>query len=87
MAKTVSLAKINELQEAHNKVIGTTNYTRYLCECSHKKRNGDWYFLGHYVPDCDGTIKTIRGNVYLYTRKSERYLLSDEVKAILLKED
>ena len=87
MNKTVSLEKIQKLQEEHNNVLGTNEYTKYLCECTYKNRTGNnWYFVGYCVPDREGSIKVIKGNTYLYTFKTRRYLLSETVKSILLGE-
>ena len=74
----------NTLTEAHNKVKGTPEYYKFEMSCESKNERGRWFFLGYYIPHTTGIIKTFKGNSYILTHSNlQRYLVTDEVKALL----
>jgi hypothetical protein len=82
--KHITKEQIDEIWKEHKKVLGTTDYTRYLCECDCKNSKGVWKFIGHCVPDSPGMIKVIKGVTWLYMYDGKyRFGLSSYCKELL----
>ena len=79
---------LNKLTEAVKAVKGTGEYSKYNMELSFKSyQTGRYNFSTYSIPHITGTIKTYRGEMFIYTDDhcfgECRYRVSPEVAALL----
>ena len=76
-----------KLYEANESVRGDLNrYYLYHGELSAQRDNGTWFFIGWGIPSRAGTIKKIRGKLFVYyddTMSKHRCALSDKAIELL----
>ena len=95
MKKMVTNEQIQKIINAHESVLGTTNYNKYLMCMEYKYKKNDnkwtpWKFVAWTVPmtgnRTDYYFKTVKDKLYIminYADEVERYEITPAVKELL----
>lgn len=86
MTREFTKEMLEKLTEANDEVKGTPYYYRYHMQCD-AKTNGRWNYIGWYMPNKCGIIKTVKLTTYIVTEDSNgemlRYTVNLNVKELL----